>query len=117
MNRYQYPSVHSKTLDAVCGVSVYRHERQTVCIVSELPDNHGTSITNRAESVYRWIAQTRQGETVNVINVTAPDASTAITLAEKELGLKAQAVGMKDGDRVASVLWTGYEFTARKVAA
>lgn len=56
MERYFYPSAHQKKRDAVCGVSIYHHQDQTVCIVLELPENHGTSITNRAEYVYRQIA-------------------------------------------------------------
>lgn len=56
MDRYVYPSFGRTDLDAVCGVSIYEHNGQTVCIVSELPDNHGTSITNRAEYVYRQVA-------------------------------------------------------------
>lgn len=57
MERYVYPSFGCTDPDAVCGVSIYEHNGQTICIVSELPENHGTSITNRAEYVYRQVAQ------------------------------------------------------------
>lgn len=57
MERTFYPSIGHTEADAVCGVSIYNHNGQTVCIVSELPENHGTSITNRAEYVYRQIAR------------------------------------------------------------
>jgi hypothetical protein len=55
VERFYYPSYYSKTRDAVCGVSIYHHNGQNVVIASELPENSGTSITNRAEYVHRQI--------------------------------------------------------------
>ncbi len=57
MNKYHYPSTYSKKNDAVCGVTVYHYKDKNILIVSELLENQGTSVTNRADWLHRQLCQ------------------------------------------------------------
>jgi hypothetical protein len=49
IERYAYPGYHG--YESACGLRIWQQERESVVMATELPDNPGTSITNRAEAL------------------------------------------------------------------
>lgn len=50
-NLVPFPYTGYGTINSVCGVFVLRHAKPVAVVLTELPNNPGTSVTNRAEKI------------------------------------------------------------------
>jgi hypothetical protein len=46
-----FPFAGFGKINSVCGVLILRHAKPVIVVLSEMPNNPGTSVTNRAEAI------------------------------------------------------------------